>query len=371
MKNIYESIIKPIEGNNQFQYSRKAGTGELNYHSWFDQSGLICKYDEKFNNLIIRLPNDQFNESLIERLNSINDHINIILYFKNDGLNCIASINSALDAFKRIKSNKNVIFDITNVIIDSNARWDVKGLPSNIKLSNVMMARNESKPFYGTNAFDWWALNQDEDTYNEMLKHVTHKAKERMVAFRTVAKDFYESHIANYPRPLSDKEKMDMAFDWCRLHTSYDGKSTKSDGNLKDGCSVCSDPIATLKRRKGVCTGRSRLLKILTNNYYAKVPCIRICGTIVHQPEDLGHEWCELVTDQGSIYYDLSFDKKGVKLEELEGYYGLYYDAYEYIPNDNAPRRKPEVINEKTANTNRGTTRKRKRPKAVQHIESK
>ncbi len=65
-----------------------------------------------------------------------------------------------------------------------------------------------------------------------------------------------------------------------------------------------ADPISTFESGVGVCTGRSRLIKLLLNNYYMQVPCYTIDGRACN----MGHEWNEVwISDKEHFYYDINF----------------------------------------------------------------
>lgn len=63
-------------------------------------------------------------------------------------------------------------------------------------------------------------------------------------------------------------KKIKVIYNWCCENIAYYVTVIKSDSSLKRDRKDSQDPIFTFNIRKGVCEGRTRLLKVLLNNYY-------------------------------------------------------------------------------------------------------
>ena len=127
------------------------------------------------------------------------------------------------------------------------------------------------------------------------------------MATRKIVDDFYRKYYKKL-RSKSILERADFVFDWCSKNFPYAWNEVGIDGNLKSGCNTAvSDSIGTFKLGKGVCTGRSRLLRMLLNNKYVRVPCYCVSGMC----GNLQHEWVEIFDEfNNKFYYDLSFNLK-------------------------------------------------------------
>lgn len=73
-------------------------------------------------------------------------------------------------------------------------------------------------------------------------------------------------------------KKIKVIYNWCCENIAYYVTVIKSDSSLKRDRKDSQDPIFTFNIRKGVCEGRTRLLKVLLNNYYMWVPCFLVKG---------------------------------------------------------------------------------------------
>ena len=138
-----------------------------------------------------------------------------------------------------------------------------------------------------------------------LLRKLTDNARVRAENFRRIAFNFYRFTPDNI-KNASDKVKCEFAYKWCRSNIKYDNEGTRPDGSFNYSRRDTQDPIVTFNRRKGVCAGRARLLKLLLNNYYMKTPVFLVHGMAGR----LEHDWNELITDDGkSIFYDISQEK--------------------------------------------------------------
>lgn len=178
-------------------------------------------------------------------------------------------------------------------------------LPSNIKIS-----LEESHTANPPHDMQTYFLNLSDEEFDAILSKIYSRKDvyDKLKIERDIAKRVYlELSKKHNFSVMTSKQKMDFMFDWVRNKYEYDYSQLESDGNYRMDAdrSLSSDPIEVFRRGKGVCTGRSRLLKILLNNPYMNVQCYTVLGKY---NDRLPHEWNEFVDENNQVWeYDLSF----------------------------------------------------------------
>ena len=269
---------------------------------WYDKLGV--RYSLINNSLIINAQ-DFLPETIVDYINSIPNNLNLnIIISINSRPNEVAGFNMLCDSLSRIPSNKEIILDISNLKMGIGCSLEIENLPTNVKISNCIdiVKGKEEIPFFGENSFDWWSLHCDDSNFKILLSKLTDNARVRAEDFRRIAFNFYR-FTPDSIKSSSNEVKCEFAYKWCCSNIQYDNDGTMPDGSFNYSRRDTQDPIVTFNRRKGVCAGRARLLKLLLNNYYMKTPLFLVRGMAGR----LQHEWNELITEDGkSIFYDIS-----------------------------------------------------------------
>ena len=300
-KNVLRTICSN-EGPHAISRVRNIPTSanERTTYSWFDKYGIIYTYNflkqEDFN---IELPdNIDIPISLFNYINNLPIEIKNVNFsvYGSKGFNRLGELISTANLNRKV-SVLTIAKDTRNI---PNI---VKNWPDNIKLKNELAKDSV------VSRFDWWCLNLSEEEFNIIRKHCDTNTEERMIKLRKIAKDFYNSLKKAVP-DIDHKtalEKTNIVYSWCANNIGYDISATMMENGMrkrKPTHQYADDPIETFNRRKGVCTGRSALMKTLLNNYYMRVPCYTVIGQVPHGE---WHNWNEVIIDGKIYYYDLSF----------------------------------------------------------------
>ena len=314
---MFLEFMKPYESDDCQYVSHSSSQNSVlpaRKNDWFDKYGLIHKLQNNTYSIIF---NSQVNESVFKNL--VN-HLNAVPKCNVNIICDIDKINAYLNWFKKYTLNKNIRIIIqrssphNSKLMKFSSTLDLKNLPSNVKvdiLSNSWVYALES-----------WSLWQKDTDFQAILPSLGYNLKERMLEARRIVRDFYEKYQYEL-RGKSILERADFVFNWCLRNTSFADEETNSNGSLKSNSrSEVSDYIGTLKIKKGVCAGRSELLRMLLNNKYIQVPCYCVGG--MHG--DLQHQWVEVFDENNNkYYYDLSY-----KLMRFNGdLHDIYYSEYE------------------------------------------
>ena len=295
---VYASSLPPRKSI-QINIEQKSNL-QYNKNIWYDKIGICYKLID--NNLIITAK-DFFPETIVDYINALPNNLNIILSIMTRP-NEMAGLNMLCSLLSRTSLNKSIILDISNLKMGIGCSLEIENLPTNVKISNCVNISNgkEDNPFFGENSFDWWALHCIENNFKILLSKLTENAKKRAEDLRKIAYNFYRFVPENI-KSSNSKVKCDFVYKWCCANIHYDFEGTMPDGSFNFNRRDTQDPIVTFNRRKGVCAGRSRLLKVLLNNYYMKTPIFLVRGLAGIQQ----HEWNELIADDGeSIVFDIS-----------------------------------------------------------------
>ena len=277
---------------------------------WYDQCGINYSYLQE-NNILRICAMEFFPETIVDYINSIPSSLktNIVLEIRCGSMET-AGFNMLCDLLSRLKTSRSIIIDMSNMKFGYGTTLDIEKLPHNVKISNVINAKGKEDDFYSENSVDWWGLNLNDADFEIYMSKMTLAAAKRALELRKIAHFVYEHLKVFGIDNLSITEKTQLVYDWCqgKFDNSvgkifYDTESTLADGSLNINCRYSQDPIETFKRKKGVCAGRARLLKVILNNYYMKVPCFLVKGMAGR----LQHEWNEIIDENGhSIFFDLS-----------------------------------------------------------------
>lgn len=202
---------------------------------------------------------------------------------------------------------KEIIIEIKNVEVDNNI-----SLPFNILGANTILLFGD-QPELQSN-FYTYLLNIWEPVYNSSILHIPEMHRERITKERKIQADFlneFENILNQRGKELSDYSKsqlMDVIFKYVVSNFPYDTSILEPDGNLiPEFFELGITAQMTFERGKGVCSGRSKLIKLLANNRMFQIPCYLVRG----KHGNLEHMWNEYIDEQGNIIeYDSSFKMK-------------------------------------------------------------
>lgn len=270
----------------------------------YETDGIKCFQYDRRGLIELYLDNCGLNRDLIEILRQRID-VPIILHY--DGT--LDNLNELLSELSQpLVLNPTEIRLNDNVKIPRNASLEFRNLRDNVKINIVSETVKDSKELNS------WCLNLSDDDFKNLYGKIAGREQARMLCEqRELAKQVYLflSRTIDFSR-MTATQKMDYMFNWVRNNISYDMGLIQADGNYREDVdrSLGYDPYKVFVRGKGVCSGRSRLLKILLNNPYMGVNCYTANGYSDH----LEHEWNEFIDESGRVYaYDLSF---GIMHEE-------------------------------------------------------
>lgn len=289
------------------------------HNEWYDKSGNYYKLSD---NILLIVANEYFPEeqfSIIDYINQLPIGCKVILKIKSKP-NCVAGYNMLFNALSVFPTNKNVIIDMSSFSFSEKIALDIEKLPDNVKITCMLDIKNQEHFEASNESFESWSLNCSEQDFKSFLTKLTSKTRYRIFRIREIALNFYK-FLPSEIKDGTNWEKIQFVYNWCRNNIEYDYSAIKSDRTLRWDRKDSQDPIFTFDRRKGVCVGRARLLKILLNNYYMKVPCFLVKG----MSGCLQHAWNEAILEDGSIVdMDISkqTNRKAWDHKEL-----IYYDA--------------------------------------------
>lgn len=255
-------------------------------------------YNEENDILIIELNNEYLSDRILKVIEE-KEYKQIRFDYKGN----IYFLNSMLSKIKKINNKSDMLININKtVLIGSKVLLDLDDLSDNIKLNVLPNEGIKNGEFYN------WFINLNEKDFNVIKNHISPEiVKLSIIEERIVCKDFYDKLSKYYDLSLmSRRRKMDLVFDIIRNNVKYDKSMVAPDGSFRTDVdrSVVVDPVKVYRGKKGVCYGRSRLVKLLLNNSYMNVECY-VAECIANGYE---HEWNEFIDDDGLVYsYDLSY----------------------------------------------------------------
>ena len=326
---ILENIYLQAGPHKMYQEKRmpRSLDGSNIIYNWIDRYSIMYDYDLRHGDeLTIKIPEDQkIPVSLVQFINNLPREVQRVEFinYSSNMFNELSKILSANRFNRQIYVN-------ANPKVLTNAAKKVINWPNNVKLYNPGSTN------YEMYEFDWWCLNLSEEDFSNIINHCDQTTKNRVCELREIVKHVYTVTKNVYPDidQKTNKEKADLMYDVLKNNIQYDAASTTIGANglrrRKEECGYADDPIQTFRRKKGICTGRSALLKSLLNNYYMKVPCFITKGNI---PSGDGHAWNEVITGNERIYYDISFNVKGEKNINYRNVdHSDYYDYKDTMP---------------------------------------
>ena len=218
--------------------------------------------------------------------------------------NEVAGFNILCNLLSTYPTNRKIIIDITDMEFCEKISLDIENLPNNVNISSLI-DRNLSENFIFSNqSFESYALNCNDKNFRILLSKLTPKSCERINKMRGICANFYR-YSSNIIKNADRKQKALFAYNWCCYNIKYDMSAINNDGTLRYDRKDSQDPIITFDKRKGVCEGRARLLKLLLNNFYMQVPCFLVKG----MSGNLQHTWNEILLEDGTII-DLDISKQ-------------------------------------------------------------
>ena len=248
-------------------------------------------------------PNEGY--SIIDYINEIPENSNITIMLKiKSKPNETAGFNMLCNMLSTYPTKQRIIIDITEMDFCEKVSLDIDNLPNNIKISSLIDRNQNENYIFSNQSFESWAMNSNEENFRLLLSKLTPKSRERLIRMREICRNFYR-FTSNNIKIASNEEKTLFAYNWCCDNIGYDSHATNSDGTLKNDRKDSQDPVVTFDKRLGVCEGRARLLKLLLNNYYMRVPCFLVKG----MSGRLQHTWNEVVLEDGSTI-DLDISKQ-------------------------------------------------------------
>lgn len=278
---------------------------------WFDTYGIKYTYNnEKPNTIKIDIKNE-CPSSIISYINSLPKEIDLVIIkpcFYDNNINCF---NSVIETLSK-GTNKNIIIDTSNSNFSITNDIYFSLLPINVKVGNF--SDDYSQNFHGVNSLDWWSLHANKKNYYNMLIKLIPKTRKRIEILNIIVRDFYMELKDIFPSldNMNNLEKANLVFEYCSKTIKYDFNSiTESSSctlNTRNDCDYSSNPIETYFSNKEICIDKLRLMKLLLNNKYMKVPCFITTG---YKPSGERHEWIEVYDNGKRYYYDLSCNIKG------------------------------------------------------------
>lgn len=272
-------------------------------NEWYDIGGNHYKL---LDNILFITANDYFPEdefSVIKYINQLPKDFTIVLKIKSKPNN-VAGYNMLFNMLSVFPVDKNVIVDISKFSFSEKIAFDIEKLPNNVKITSLLNDTIEEQDEFSNESFESWALNCNNEDFELLITKLTFKTAERISRLREIALNFYKFSLVNVKNG-TNSEKIEFTYKWCCDNIAYDITAIKSDGSLRWDRKDSQDPIFTFNRRKGVCEGRARLLKVLLNNYYMRVPCFLVKG----KSGNLQHTWNEAILDDDSVI-DMDISKQ-------------------------------------------------------------
>ena len=166
----------------------------------------------------------------------------------------------------------------------------------------------QDEPEYAS-SFNKYITNLLGLEYNHFLLHVDKNIADRLNEERDIQikllqrikREVLTKDISNY----SKDDLMKIIFDFIREKYPYDNSITNADGSAGEYTHLGSTAWGTYERGKGVCTGRSKLIKLVATNPEINLPCYLASG----KHGRLQHEWNEYITSKGEVVeLDASFN---------------------------------------------------------------
>ena len=145
--------------------------------------------------------------------------------------------------------------------------------------------------------------------YNHFLLHVDKSIADRLNKERDIQikllKRIKREALSRDISCYSKDTLMKIIFDFIKSEYPYDTSITNEDGSANEFTSLGSTAWGTYERGMGVCTGRSKLIKLVATSPEIKLPCYLADG----KHGRLQHMWNEYITEKGEVVeLDASFN---------------------------------------------------------------
>ena len=298
-----QSFYRNIGKGTDYEFDSYDMKSNILGSNWFDKIGneyILSK------NLLTIYINSELNDSkytIINYINDIPENEKLDIVFKFDNLKeNILIFNSLCNILSLVDSKRNIVIDITNLIFSENAELNFDSLKSNVKISSMLNNKLEEKYNFSNLYFESWMMNCDEERFSVLIQKLTPNTLARIKRMREICTNFYRRTPVQI-KNAKNLEKTIYAYKWISANIGYDFSANNSDGTLKPDRVDSQDPILTLEHKKGTSVGKSRLLKLLLNNHYMKVPCFLVNGKVGNKQ----HTWNEiLLEDDSTVEFDLS-----------------------------------------------------------------
>ncbi len=272
-------------------------------NEWYDKSG---NYYKLLDNILFITANDYFPEdgfSIINYINQLPKGFTVVLKIKSKPNN-VAGYNMLFNRLSVFPVNKNVIIDISKFSFSEKITLNIGKLPNNVKITSLLNNTIEERDEFSNESFESWALNCNNEDFELLITKLTFRTAERISKLREIALNFYR-FLPVKIKNGTNSEKIEFTYRWCCDNIAYDETALKPDRSLRWDRKDSQDPLFTFNRREGVCEGRARLLKVLLNNFYMRVPCFLVKG----KSGNLQHTWNEAILNDGSII-DVDISKR-------------------------------------------------------------
>ena len=179
-------------------------------------------------------------------------------------------------------------------------------------------------PEYHQNFYNY-VLNIDSLEFNAFTLHTKLDVAERAIGERKIQIEFLKKlrdQLAKDNQTFNDYTKdqlMDSIFKHVKKKYPYDMSIVGPHGEHIPESEAGSTALGTYQRGKGICSGRSKLIKLYTNNKVLNVPCYLVSGW----RGNLQHMWNEYIDERGNIIeYDASYNTI-CKMEDLPSSYRI------------------------------------------------
>ena len=315
------ALYTPLPSRNRSE--EKVKMSEID-NEWCDKHG--NKYNLSDNILLITanefFPNEGY--SVIDYINEIPESVDVTIMLKvKTKKNEVAGFNELCNMLSTYPTKKDLILNVTEMEFCETMSLDIDELPSNIKITSQMDRTLNENFIFSNQSFESWAMNCNDKDFSLLLSKLTPQTAERISRMRKICTNFY-IYTPDAIKSASNYQKTLFAYDWCCTNVNYDTSATNADGTLKYERKDSQDPIVTFENRMGVCEGRARLLKLLLNNFYMRVPCFLVKG----MSGRLQHTWNEILLENDTII-DLDISKQKNRIANNHSELAAYQDGSE------------------------------------------
>lgn len=306
----YENKLKQIE----LEKCKKNGQPPMpkNNNDWIDSLG--NKYT--FKNDTLTIVENEIKPDFVSYINSLPKNINIVIKINNF---------ESVKLFKGVHIYGNVTLDLTDTKAKDNDSLSVDDILTTV--DNIKFKSCNSIYSGKLNNIESWILNLPHQEAKKVLSKFDSVSQNRFKKLIQIAEYYYENIVSKL-EGYGELEKVQMIFDEISKTIKYAFDATNRDGTLDINAVInenhIDDPIWTFENKKGVCSGRSRLLQLALNNSLSKIKCYTAQGMYVR----LEHEWNVVYYNGIKLYYDLSFNSKAMQRLPIS-----YKLKEEYDPN--------------------------------------